>query len=224
MMTSRVRFRIGRGAVYILSLVLLTFVISFNSRMSLAAEAGPEQVILQISERLSQIFAQDQDRLRSDPAYQYQLANDVLVPHIDFSKVSSLVLGKHWQRATPDQQAAFRRQFQRLLVRTYSTAFTELKEWEIRILPTRISENGLNTVVRTHLMLPQMAPIEVLYQMHLKDGSWMAYDVKIDGISLVTNYRSSFGREVRSLGMDGLIRKITALNEKRVQNQDIKNS
>ena len=77
----------------------------------------------------------------------------------------------------------------------------------------------MDTAVRTQLLLPQVDPIEVLYHMHLKDGNWMAYDVKIDGISLITNYRTSFNREVRSIGMDGLIRKITALNEKRVKNR-----
>ena len=216
--------RFGRNALHFLSLALLTFVIGFSPRVSLAGEVGPEQVIQQISERLLAIFVKEQDRLKSDPAHLYQLANDVLVPHIDFSKVSSLVLGKHWNRATPNQQEAFRTQFQRLLVRTYSTAFTELKEWEIRFLPTRTSDSGVDTAVRTQLLLPQVDPIEVLYHMHLKEGNWMAYDVKIDGISLVTNYRTSFNREVRSVGMDGLIRKITVLNEKRVQKQDVKNS
>jgi len=209
---------------HFLGLMLVLIAIGLSPGVSLAEEAGPEQVIQQISERLLVIIANEEDRLKSDPAHLYRLANDVLVPHIDFSKVSSLVLGKHWSRATSDQKEAFRTQFQRLLVRTYSTAFTELKQWEIRFLPTRVSDSGVDTAVRTQLLLPQVDPIEVLYQMHLKEGSWMAYDVKIDGISLVTNYRTSFNREVRRIGMDGLIRKITMLNEKRVQKQDVKNS
>ena len=223
-MTRTMTLRFERNHLCLVSLLLMVVVIGFSSRVSSAGETGPERVIQQISERLLVIFKQEQDRLRSDPARLYQLANEVLVPHIDFSKVSSLVLGKHWNRATPDQQEAFKAQFQRLLVRTYSTAFTELKEWEIRFLPTRESGSGVDTAVRTQLLLPQVDPIEVLYHMHLKDGNWMAYDVKIDGISLITNYRTSFNREVRSIGMDGLIRKITALNEKRVQKQDVNHS
>lgn len=216
--------RFERSALHLLSLALLTVVIGFSPRVALAGEAGPERVIQQISERLLAIFVQEQERLKSDPAHLYELANDVLVPHIDFSKVSSLVLGKHWSRATPNQQEAFRTQFQRLLVRTYSTAFTGLKEWEIRFLPTRTGNSGVNTAVRTQLLLPRLEPMEVLYHMHLKDGNWMAYDVKIDGISLVTNYRTSFNREVRSVGLDGLIRKMRVLNEKRVQKQYVENS
>ncbi|MCB1751933.1 MAG: ABC transporter substrate-binding protein [Gammaproteobacteria bacterium] len=223
-MISMLTMKFGRNALYLSTLALMLIVIIVNPRVPLAEEAGPEQVIEQISTRLQAIFSKEQDRLQNDPAYIYQLANEVLVPHIDFSKVSSLVLGKHWNRATPEQQEAFRIQFQQLLVRTYSTAFTELKAWEIRFLPSRVNANGVDTAVRTQLLLPQVEPIEVLYQMHLKGGNWMAYDVKIDGISLVTNYRTSFNREVRSVGMDGLIKKITMLNEKKVQKQEVKNS
>ena len=78
--------------------------------------------------------------------------------------------------------------------------------------------------MRTQLLLPRFQPIEVLYQMHIREGKWMAYDVRIDGISLVTNYRSSFNRELRSIGMDGLIKKITMLNDKRVEKKETKNS
>lgn len=223
-MTRLATLRFRRHPLYSLSLVLLMLTIGLDGRVSYAETVGPNQVIQQISERLLEIFAKEQDHLTSDPAHFYQLANEVLVPHIDFSKVSSLVLGKHWRRATPDQQEAFRSQFQLLLVRTYSTAFTELKRWEIRFLPNRVNEDGTETSVRTLLLLPQTEPIEVLYRMHRKEGNWMAYDVKIDGISLVTNYRSSFNREVRIIGLDGLIRKITTLNQKRLLKQNVKNS
>ena len=189
-----------------------------------AGEKGPEQVIAEISDQLLQVFDREGDRLRSDPSFVYRLADDILVPHVDFSRVSSLVLGKHWRRASPEQQQAFSHQFKRLLVRTYSTAFKEFKRWEIRFLPTHREAGAQQTAVRTQLVLPQLAPVEVLYQMHRKAGQWMAYDVKIDGISLVTNYRSSFNREVRRVGMDGLIEKITALNDKRSGNGVATNS
>ena len=220
-MNSVLTLRTGRHHFHSLSLTLLIIVSCVGTPASLASEEGAEQVIQQLSERMQVIFVEEGDRLKSDPTYLYQLANEVLVPHIDFAKVSSLVLGRHWQRATPDQQAAFQEQFQHLLVRTYSTAFTRLEKWEIRFLPSRVSSSGDESAVRTQLLLPQVEPIEVLYQMHVKEGNWMAYDVKVDGISLVTNYRSSFNREVKTIGLDGLIRKITTLNETRVQKKEI---
>ena len=177
----------------------------------------PQQVIQQVSEALKVILETEGERMRQDPAYVYQLANEVLVPHIDFAKVSSLVLGKYWRRASDVQQAAFTREFQRLLVRTYSTAFHELGDWEVRYLNERVANQSSDRRIRTQILRQGGEPLEVLYRMHLIDGSWKAYDVKIDGISLVTNYRSSFTKEARRLGMDGLISKITALNDRRSQ-------
>lgn len=214
----------NHGCSRFMSLLLLFCFTAIGAGSLLAEQIAAEQVIQQVSDRLQLVYTKDGERLRSDPAYAYQLANEILVPHIDFAKVSNLVLGKYWQQATASQQEAFREQFQYLLVRTYATAFKEMKEWEIRFLPTREENSGENMAVRTQIALPQARPIEVLYHMHLKEGNWMAYDVKIDGISLVTNYRSSFAREVRTVGMDGLIKKITALNEKRVHKMETKNS
>ena len=131
-MTSTVTLKLRHFSRYSLGLVLLLFMINLSPSVSLAGDDGPEQVIQQISERLLAVLVEERDALKSDPARLYQLADEILVPHIDFAKVSSLVLGKHWSRATPNQQEAFQHAFQRLLVRTYSTAFTELQEWEIR--------------------------------------------------------------------------------------------
>ena len=174
--------------------------------------APPQQVVEQISNRLHQVLNSDRDRLQHDPDYIYQLANEILVPHVDFSRVSSLVLGKYWRRATPQQREQFSQEFQRLLVRTYSTAFHQFGDWEIRYLPVRMSEDGARAVVRIKVSRPTAEPVEVLYHMHLKEGEWLAYDVKVDGISLITNYRSTFSREIRRVGIEGLIRKLSGMN------------
>lgn len=179
--------------------------------------AGPQQVIQRISDQLQQILMNNQQQLQDDPAFVYQLANEVLVPHVDFGHVSSLVLGKHWRRATDEQKQAFSQQFQRLLVRTYSTAFKEFQGWEISYTPLRMNEGDRDVAVHTQVKRTGAAPVAVVYRMHIQDGDWKAYDVKIEGISLVTNYRSSFAKEVRRSGMRGLIERITELNDSRVK-------
>lgn len=180
--------------------------------------AEPQQIIQDLSNRLMDILESERERLKADPAYVHRLAKEVLLPHVDFAKVSSLVLGKSWRGATTTQQTAFSEQFQRLLVRTYSTAFHEfIGDWEIRYLPVRKNKTGDKVLVRTQVLRTGGKPVEVIYRMHLKDGNWMAYDVQIEGFSLVTNYRGSFAKEIRQTGMDGLIRKITELNDKRVK-------
>lgn len=178
---------------------------------------GPQQVVQRISDQLQQILQNNQERMREDPAFVYQLANEVLAPHVDFVHVSSLVLGKHWRRATDEQKQAFSRQFQRLLVRTYSTAFKEFQGWEISYTPLRMNEGDSDVAVHTLINRTGASPVAVVYRMHIQDGDWKAYDVKIEGISLVTNYRTSFSKEVRRSGMRGLIERITELNDSRVK-------
>jgi len=179
--------------------------------------AGPQQVIQRISDQLKGILVEHRERMDQDPAFVYQLANDVLIPHVDFSRVSSLVLGKYWRRASEQQRAEFSHQFQRLLVRTYSTAFKEFQGWEISYTPLRMNAGDQDVAVHTQVTREGAPPVDVVYRMHVKDGDWKAYDVQIEGISLVTNYRSSFAKEVRRSGMQGLIQRITELNDRRTK-------
>lgn len=196
---------------------ILIVVLLMVASLSALAEplVGPQQVIQRISNQLQSVLMQNQEQLKSDPSFVYRLANDVLIPHVDFGHVSSLVLGKYWRRATDKQKQQFSYQFQRLLVRTYSTAFREFQGWEISYTPLRMNEGDEDVAVHTQVNRDGAPPVDVVYQMHIKDGSWKAYDVKIEGISLVTNYRSSFTKEVRRSGMLGLIERITELNDRR---------
>ncbi|MEW8015427.1 MAG: ABC transporter substrate-binding protein [Candidatus Sedimenticola endophacoides] len=101
-------------------------------------------------------------------------------------------------------------------MRTYSTAFREFSDWEVRHLPLQVPEVAENVTVRTQVVFPEAAPVEVLYRMYRQGERWMVYDVKIEGISLVTNYRSSFSMEIRKGGMDRLIQRIGDLNRSRI--------
>ena len=161
------------------------------------------------------MLGNNQEQLKSNPGYVYGLASEVLIPHIDFARVSSLVLGKYWRRASTAEKEEFRYQFQRLLVRTYSTAFHQFDEWELRHQPIRMASGADDVSVDVKVLRPDAQAVTLVYRMHLNEGRWQAYDVKIEGISLVTNYRSSFSKQVRNKGLDHLIRRITDLNERR---------
>ncbi len=203
---------------FLLTVAGLVLVAGMSSVVAEEKLAEPQLIIQDISGRLMEILENERERLKADPAYVHQLAKEVLLPHVDFAKVSSLVLGKSWRGATNTQKTEFSEQFQRLLVRTYSTAFHEfIGNWEIRYLPVRKNKTGDKVLVRTQVLRSGGKPVEVVYRMHLKDGNWLAYDVQIEGFSLVTNYRGSFAKEIRQAGMDGLIKKITELNDRRVK-------
>ncbi len=186
-----------------------------------ASDPAPRQMVEQISDRLQRLLTSDPGRLAADPEGVYAGADEIIAPHVDFDRVGRLVLGKYWRRATPEQRQRFIAEFRRLVVRSYSTAFNDFGEWEIRYLPVRRSEDGRRAVVRTRVTRPGAEPVEVAYHMHRRDGRWLAYDVKVDGISLITNYRNSFSREIRRAGVDGLIRKLSAMNQRHLKGNDL---
>lgn len=130
-----------------------------------------------------------------------EFVNTVLYPRADFDLISSLVLGKLWKDASPAEKGAFKKEFQTLLIRTYSRAFIEFKEWSIRFLPINPEEDQRKVMVKTEVLQPGLQPIAVNYRMlYTNKGEWKVYDILIEGVSLVTNYRTSFKNEVERTG------------------------
>ncbi|UOA09402.1 phospholipid-binding protein MlaC [Methylobacter sp. S3L5C] len=172
----------------------------------------PQQVIQSVSEQLKQKL---QDKVFTRNFAQVtQFVNGVIDPHTDFNKIAPLVLGKHWKTATTDEQARFKHEFQILLVRTYSRAFVEYNNWSMTLLPLETSTEPTKTIVKTKVMQPGQQPIDVNYRMLLSKGEWKVYDIMIDGVSLVTNYRATFSDEIQTKGslnavIDALVKRNT---------------
>ena len=180
--------------------------------------APPQKVIKDTSEEMIQILEQDRQKLIDDPEHVYRLTTNILVPHVDMYRVSRLVLGKHWRRASREQRLRFSKEFRRMLVRTYASALKQFRgKADIEFLPMRDAPGAGNAIVDTKLAHTGAQPVSVSYRMHQKRGQWLVYDVKIEGVSLVTNYRSSFARQIRQKGLDSLILKIAELNNRRVR-------
>jgi len=141
-----------------------------------------------------------------------EYVNEVIYPHTDFDRIAALVLGKLWKTATNDERERFKHEFQTLLVRTYSRAFVEFKEWTVRFLPLEMEAGATKVIVKTQVLQPGIQPIAVDYRMALHNGEWKAYDIMIEGVSLVTNYRTTFSNEVQTKGslnavIDGLAKR-----------------
>ena len=158
----------------------------------------PQQVIQSISEQL-------QNKLK-DKAFTRNFAQvteyvrGVIDPHTDFDKIAPLVLGKHWKTATNQEQERFKTEFQTLLIRTYSRAFIEYNDWTIRYLPPEPSSDPAKIIVKTVVEQPRINPIDIKYRMFLSKGEWKVYDIMIEGVSLVTNYRSTFSEDIQRKG------------------------
>jgi phospholipid transport system substrate-binding protein len=163
----------------------------------------PQQAIETASAKLQQKM-QDKSFIK-DFAKVNQFVNDAILPSTDFDKISALVLGKLWKTATPEERERFKHEFQTLLVRTYSRAFIEFKDWSIRYLPIELEAGATKVIVKTEVIQPSLQPVAVDYRMLLSDGQWKAYDIMIEGVSLVTNYRTTFTTEVQAKGSLGAV-------------------
>lgn len=182
-------------------LVLLFSVVANSWAMTDVAAADlaePQQVIEDASTKLK-VRMQDPG-FTKDFKKITEFVHSVIYPHADFDLISSLVLGKLWKSASPTEKDAFKKEFQTLLIRTYSRAFVEFKEWSIRFLPISQDGDQRKVMVKTEILQPGLQPIAVNYRMLYNKGEWKVYDILIEGVSLVTNYRTSFKNEVERTG------------------------
>ncbi len=172
---------------------------------------APQRVIQHTSDELQKTLQLPE--YKSDFAKANKLVDHILEAHVDFDRVSILILGKFWKTASPEQQARFKKEFRMLLVRTYTTAFTEYANWTIRYLPLKLEGGETKTLVRTEILQPGAQPVAVNYRMVNLQNDWKVYDVLIEGISLIQNYRTSFTNEVARTGsLDQLITELSQRN------------
>ncbi len=178
------------------------------------AQAPAEGVVKDTAEQMLAALDAGGPELAKDRRRVHALIEELLVPHVDFDRMSRWVLGKHWRRASMEQREQFIREFQTLLVRTYAAALMEYKNHSINYLPARSEPGAAEVTVRTEVHPAKGFPIPVHYDLHLKNGRWMVYDLTIDGISLITNFRTAFTSEIRRHGsLAALINKLAARNQ-----------
>jgi len=175
----------------------------------------PQALVKDASDRMLQALKDNEDKIEEDPKLVYGLIDEILLPNFDFEKMSKLALGKNWRKANKEQRVRFIEEFRLLLVRTYSTAMLEYSDEELVFLPFRDDLSKKKVKVKMEILQSGGPSIPMALSMYLnKENAWKAYDVKIDGISLVTNYRSTFAAQIRKGGMEKLIDNLAARNAK----------
>ncbi len=182
---------------------------------SIAAFAieGPDELVKRTAEDVLATVKSDADIQAGDQEKIYALAEEKILPNFNFDKVSRLVLGKNWTKATPDQKSAFQTEFRTLLIRTYATALSKYKNQTIDYKPLRMADGASTASVKTAILQPGGQPIAVDYSLEKKADTWKVYDIVIEGVSLVTNYRGQFAQEIRQNGLDSLIKKLGDKNK-----------
>ncbi len=177
------------------------------------AAAGPERLIRDTSEKVLAEIKNNADTYKSDPQNIYRLVDNVVLPHFDFDAMTDLALGRYEKDVNAEQKPAIVAEFRQLLVRTYSSALLEYTDQKIIYLPTEGSEADGKVVVRTEIEQAGGFPIPIHYTLRLGDDGWKVFDISVDGVSLVTNYRSSFARAISKNGVDGLLQTLKERNQ-----------
>lgn len=179
------------------------------------AAVSPQELVQRTAEEMLTKLRVEKQVIEQHPERIYELVNQIVLPHFDFERMSSWVLGKHWRAATPAQKERFMAEFRTLLVRTYAKSLSEYTDSKISYLPMRPSPQEDQVKVRTEVDQPGGFPIPIDYELRRQGDDWKVIDVTIDGVSLVTNYRSTFASQIRQDGLDKLI---TVLSERNQRN------
>ena len=155
------------------------------------------------------------DAIKADPSLLQSIAEEVVLPHFDFDRMSQRVLGQNWRNATPEQRARFKKQFTTLLIRTYATAVYEYRDSDVKFMPARELGDNIQRIRTAVDRRDGRAPLQVDYDVFTTDGTWKVLDVAIAGISLVVSYRTGFNADIGKVGMDGLIDQLVQHNAQR---------
>lgn len=191
----------------------LFFLSGLMSGTVLAADS-PQDLVKRTSDRMINALQQNRAELQQNPNRIYDLVNEIVLPNFDFTVMSRWVLGRYWRQATPQQRQRFTDEFRTLMVRTYSQALLEYSNEKIEFLPApALPADATDATVRSEFHPRNGAPIPVNYSLHQMGSGWKIYDVTVDGVSLVTNYRSTFADQIRNDGMDAVIASLTQRNK-----------
>jgi phospholipid transport system substrate-binding protein len=192
---------------------------AFGSQLVIAesAEASIESPLVTLertSQQVLKILRDDHELLAKEPDRVYKLVDDYILPLIDEVTMAKLAMGKSWNKASREQKQDFVSEFKDLLVRTYSKSLAEFKDQDIKYFPISLADGDKKVSVKAEIIQPGGPSIPVAYRMRIKDNEWKVYDIKIDGISLVTSYRGTFTQEIRKSGIDGLLQYLRDKNSK----------
>src|SRR6185295_2833558 len=150
-----------------------------------------------------------QDFAAGRPTNVSLLVEGKIVPLFDFQRMTSIAMARNWRLASPEQQAALVRQFTTLLVRTYSASLAQYRDSQIQYRPLQSARGDTEVLVKSFLRRSGAEPLSIDYAMHDSLAGWKVFDVTVAGVSLVLNYRETFAAEVRSGGIDGLIKALS---------------
>ena len=182
------------------------------SPLTFAAGEAPDALVQRVSGHVMDTIKADAAIQGGDVGRIVSLVDTEIMPHVNFTRMTSSAVGRFWRQATPEQQKALQAEFKLLLVRTYAGALGEVKDQSLSFRPTRFRPEDTDVVVRSQVR-GRGEPIQLDYRLEKTGDGWKIYDLNVLGIWLVDTYRSQFAQEINSKGIDGLIATLAQRNK-----------
>ncbi len=181
--------------------------------MPALANDDPQQLVVDTTDKMLAKLKEQKPALDKNPELVYGMVSDIVLPHFDFIRMSQWVLGKNWRKADKEQKIRFIKAFRELMVRTYAVALLEYTNQKITYIPLRDDVSKGDVTVRTAVIQPDGKKIAIHYSLHKRPKGWKVYDISVEGVSLIANYRTSFATDVKKIGLDALITRLEKHND-----------
>ena len=185
---------------------------AFFSPLAAVAQETPNALIQRLSTDVLDRIKADKEIQAGNPRRVNELVDNVVMPHVNFQRMTALAVGRHWRAATPEQQKQLMNEFRTLLLRTYSGALSQVGNQQVRLKPLRANDGDNEVIVRSEVVQPRGEPVQLDYRMERASDGWKIYDVNVAGVWLVETYRNQFGQEIQAKGIDGLLKDLSEKN------------
>ncbi len=175
--------------------------------------ASPNEFVQQVADQVLNALKADTSARGGDVKRINQIVDEMILPYVNFEKTTRLAAGRNWREATPEQKKALSLAFRGTLARTYSGAFTRVSDdTSIKTLPFRGDDNANDVVVKVQVFQrANSQPFALDYRLEKTPQGWKIYDINVENVWLIENYRNQFTQQINQNGIDGLI---AALNQR----------
>lgn len=178
-----------------------------------AEDIAPDELVKNTTQEVITVIKQDKDIQAGDRSKIYSLVEEKVLTHFDFRRMGQLAMGKNWRQATPEQQDAIVKEFRSLLVRTYAVSLSQYRDQKIEVKPVKLETDAKDATVKSMFIQSGREPVTVEYLMHKIPAGWKVFNITVEGVSLVENYRGTFNDQIRKNGIDGLIKTLAERNK-----------
>lgn len=180
---------------------------------ALAAQEAPDALVKRLSADVLETIRNDKSLKSGDVAQVSSLVDKIVMPHVNFQRMTAAAVGPKWRQATPEQKQQLQAEFKAMLIRTYAGALSQVKDQTVMVKPLRAAADDQDVLVRTEVR-GKGDPIQLDYRLEkTADGAWKIYNLNVLGVWLVETYRSQFAQEINARGVDGLIQALAARNK-----------